>query len=61
MTDYYRNGCITVLYLETDWSYLDFLHAASTRLSLAPTARRAFNADGTHHFHVMFDVCLFLP
>jgi len=38
---------IIVLYMEPDWSYLDFLNAASQRLNMVPAAKRGFNADGT--------------
>ncbi len=36
-----------VLYMESDWTYLDFLNAASQRLNMVPAAKRVFNADGT--------------
>lgn len=39
-------GMFVVLYLEPDWSYLDFLNAASNRLGTGPTAMRCFNSDG---------------
>ncbi len=35
-----------MLYLEPDWSYLDFLNAASNRLQMGPAAKRCFNSDG---------------
>ena len=46
---------IVVLYMEPDWSYLDFLNAASMRLHMAPAAKRAFNADG-----VEIDDCMMI-
>lgn len=36
-----------VLYLETDWSFLDFLNAASNRLQMMPAAKKSFNSDGS--------------
>jgi hypothetical protein len=35
-----------VLYMEPDWTYLDFLNAASNRLKMGPAAERCFNSDG---------------
>lgn len=32
--------------MEADWTYLDFLNAASNRLEMATAAKRVFNADG---------------
>jgi hypothetical protein len=39
------------LQLDPDWTFVDFLHAASNRLDLIPTASRAFNANGTSSYH----------
>lgn len=36
----------SVLYMEADWTYLDFLNAASQRLNMVPTAKKMFNVDG---------------
>jgi len=44
-----------VLYMEPDWSYLDFLNAASQRLNMVPAAKRVFNADG-----VEIDDCMMI-
>lgn len=41
--------------MEADWTYLDFLNAASMRLNMAPAAKRAFNADG-----VEIDDCMMI-
>lgn len=35
-----------VLYMEPDWTYLDFLTSASQRLHITPIAKRVFNANG---------------
>jgi serine/threonine protein kinase len=32
--------------VEPDWTYLDFLNAASNRLKMGPAAKRCFNSDG---------------
>ncbi len=34
------------LYVDPDWTYLQFLQAASQRLEIVPPANRLFNADG---------------
>jgi hypothetical protein len=34
--------------MDPDWSYIDFLNAASNRLELVPAAKRVFNTNGTH-------------
>ena len=34
------------LQVDPDWSFIDFLNAASNRLDLIPSAERAFNASG---------------
>lgn len=44
-----------VLYMESDWTYLDFLNAASQRLNMVPAAKRVFNADG-----VEIDDCMMI-
>eukprot|EP01035_Chromulina_nebulosa_P035816 gene35816-48155_t len=44
-----------VLYMEPDWSYFDFLNAASHRLNMCPAAKRLFNADG-----VEIDDCMMI-
>lgn len=36
-----------VLHMDPDWSYIDFLNAASNRLELVPAAKRVFNTNGT--------------
>ena len=43
----YLFALLTVLYMEPDWSYFEFLNAASHRLNMCPAAKRLFNADGT--------------
>jgi hypothetical protein len=43
-------GLSLVLYLEPDWSCLDFLNAASQRLNMVPAAKRLFNSDGQFQF-----------
>jgi len=35
-----------VLYVDPDWSYMEFLNAASQRLELVPSASRVYNANG---------------
>jgi serine/threonine protein kinase len=35
-----------ILHIEPDWTFHDFLHAASQRLNLVPTAKRVFSVDG---------------
>lgn len=32
--------------MDPDWSYIDFLNAASQRLELVTSSSRVFNADG---------------
>ena len=32
--------------MDPDWSFIDFLNAASQRLDLVPSAKRVFNANG---------------
>ena len=39
---------LAVLHMDPDWSYIDFLNAASNRLELVPAAKRVFNTNGTH-------------
>lgn len=39
-----------VLHMDPDWSYVDFLNAASNRLDLNSSAKRAFNTNGTSIF-----------
>ena len=39
--------------LDLDWSFMDFLQAASNRLDLIPSAIRAFNASGMYHFPIL--------
>lgn len=41
---------ILVLYMDPDWTYLEFLQAASQRLEMVPAAKRMFNADGIYSF-----------
>ena len=36
----------SVLHMDPDWSFIDFLNAASQRLDLVPSAKRVFNANG---------------
>lgn len=43
------------LHIEPDWSFPDFLHAASQRLNLVPTAKRVFSVDG-----VEIDDCMMI-
>ena len=35
-----------VLRMDPDWSYIDFLNAASSRIDLIPAAKRVFNSNG---------------
>ena len=35
-----------VLYVDPDWSYMEFLNAASQRLEMVPVANRVYNANG---------------
>ena len=37
---------LTVLHMDPDWSYIEFLNAASNRLELVPAAKRVFNSNG---------------
>lgn len=32
--------------MDPDWTFIDFLNAASQRLELVPSAKRVFNANG---------------
>ena len=35
--------------MDPDWSYIDFLNAASSRIDLIPAAKRVFNSNGLFH------------
>jgi hypothetical protein len=37
---------LAVLYVDPDWSYMEFLNAASQRLELVPSANRVYNQNG---------------
>lgn len=49
-----------VLHLDPDWSYIDFLNAASNRLDLAHSAKRVFNANGMTLLRAIFADCSLL-
>ena len=37
---------LPVLHVDSDWSFIDFMNAASQRLDIVPAATRVFNANG---------------
>jgi hypothetical protein len=48
MMDSEQLFAIPVLYLDPDWSFMEFLIAASQRLDIVPSATRAFNVNGKY-------------
>jgi len=44
---------LSVLYVDPDWSYMEFLNAASQRLDLVPTAKRIYNQNGVEVSDIM--------